>query len=831
LRVYADIAESSANSAEIIWKSDGGEMRLEGGEFGIRFYDSDANGLYDRVSWVVPHLSEQNFDILVELKNGSGGEAVQGDWRGIEIEVISAPWDVRAIETLIFGFNITSNIDDITCNFKLSNQSQILRELILANYNLTLSTAGMGNGSYFWDLKCESAENSSIYRSANGSFSLNIPIGLDVTEEVTLSVNKINLLEGENALFNVNISASNQSEVNYTLSYGDGTASILYRSRGKVFNSFAHIYSRNGSYFAELRASVGGNVSVRTAEISVLKNTSGIGSAGSLEDSSSPQIYLLSPEDDAEIINNGSIIFVYKATDNKKISNCTLSVYFFNNSALFGVLEYNKTTQNVENNTNISSLLNGLEKGDYSWEIECYDESGNTARKERNFELSGGSDFFEVKISSNFTDTSEDYEFKEDVEYLVGAINHFLVEEEKYGTKEREVIEDLKIGDTLSLYKKKLFQIEQDLSFNLAYVKDESLKEKRRKEIINDINEMKLNVPLSLKVEDSYEYSKNTIDSNLEDIVDLYAEGKNLVLGKGASSALALYIGELQNKAVISSNVKHVEIKYEDSVRKFTLISKKIDAGDISFTSVLEVIPKEVVSFASEAQFINEFDIVGNDSMVEVWKDELIDQRIIYSVDSFVSFEDVEKSDTLIFEEKIDAGGLGGMSGFVSWVGVGESRAWFYPSWVLFIALMVFVIFVGSKRITFVRWRREETFRNIMREIKETEKAIKEANLEKAKSGYHKIQKIYPFIPQPSKKYVYKKIRKLRGEIDKKDVSIMVKECISALEGGMRDEAIIIYSNIKKIFDGLPEDVQNKTYSRMQPYFSLLLGSSAEKNS
>ena len=34
----------------------------------VEYYDENENGLIDRISWIVPHLSEQIFDVKIEIE-------------------------------------------------------------------------------------------------------------------------------------------------------------------------------------------------------------------------------------------------------------------------------------------------------------------------------------------------------------------------------------------------------------------------------------------------------------------------------------------------------------------------------------------------------------------------------------------------------------------------------------------------------------------------------------------------------------------------------------------------------------------------------------------
>ena len=68
LRVYTSLTqESETNEIKIFWKNKEDLEITNLPEFEVEYYDENENGLIDRVSWRVPHLSEQIFRVVVEI--------------------------------------------------------------------------------------------------------------------------------------------------------------------------------------------------------------------------------------------------------------------------------------------------------------------------------------------------------------------------------------------------------------------------------------------------------------------------------------------------------------------------------------------------------------------------------------------------------------------------------------------------------------------------------------------------------------------------------------------------------------------------------------------
>jgi hypothetical protein len=65
---YANIPEVKEEQVHLYWIVDGGKVDVvDDPRFNVKFYDTNDNGLIDRISWIVPQLSEQQFVIEIIL--------------------------------------------------------------------------------------------------------------------------------------------------------------------------------------------------------------------------------------------------------------------------------------------------------------------------------------------------------------------------------------------------------------------------------------------------------------------------------------------------------------------------------------------------------------------------------------------------------------------------------------------------------------------------------------------------------------------------------------------------------------------------------------------
>jgi hypothetical protein len=150
-------------------------------------------------------------------------------------------------------------------------------------------------------------------------------------------------------------------------------------------------------------------------------------------------------------------------------------LYYYNNSASIGSLVYEEFKNNIANNETVTHSLRNFDEGDYSFDVECFDNSSNKAVSERDFSYESNGEIETISISD---EEESDYESEiSEIESLIAKINDFLVSEERYSKEEKEVVEHMGILDKARYYKKRLLQMKTDLQDNLGFNRDSSSKE------------------------------------------------------------------------------------------------------------------------------------------------------------------------------------------------------------------------------------------------------------------------------------------------------------------------------------------------------------------
>ena len=112
--------------------------------FAVEFVDTDGNGIVDRMQWIVPQLSEQEFDIEADLEiiNVQSYPAVGGNWKVRFTTNGTADLIISAVSGTTFG---TVSPDDLKF-LELNNGTHTLSPIVNGNtityYNYSSTEEG-----------------------------------------------------------------------------------------------------------------------------------------------------------------------------------------------------------------------------------------------------------------------------------------------------------------------------------------------------------------------------------------------------------------------------------------------------------------------------------------------------------------------------------------------------------------------------------------------------------------------------------------------------------------------------------------------------------------
>jgi hypothetical protein len=806
LTVYSDITKTKAENINIYWKEENKKVDFQ-------TIDEDDDGLIERISWIVPHLSEQNFEIVINFTESSQ------DSPTLTLYTLTSPSGIiNSSVKLAFNFGINyTNLSDVECNILLKNQDLDRQEYTqnASNLSWAIDSSSLENANYIWNLNCYDKNFPEINDSEQGAFviDINYPI------TVTFSWNTTQVQAGGAVMFSLGIINASNNPRYYTISYGDGSALGQETINSYNFNrNMSHVYSSNGTKTVLLSVYSGINQINRTVQITV--------STPPYVDNENPKVNLIEPANNADFPNE-SITFRYNATDNIKLSNCTFTLYYYNHSS-FGKSVYNSTKNGLGNGEEVSVRLTDFDDGDYTWDVECYDNSSNSGSKSRDFTISTTSQQSQGVITlsqtlSNETLSNEDAQKSKEMDDLVSLINDFLVKEEKFNAEQKEVVQDLGISDNLNSYKKKLLQMKLDLTHNLDFMKDATQRENRRNEILAEVENITDNLVTNVEVKSSHEYSKNSLDFNLVEVVDAYVTAKNIKLTDNEKKAMAQQNEGIQKDITSSVKARQVKLEYKDKTKEITLVTKEINFKNKSFDSLIEVIPKEIAETADKITFVNANQVIKSDPIFEIGLDDVTDNKLVYYVNGLVVLDEIEKTSTISFKESVPESGMGGISGFATFVSGGNERGFFfYFSWVIVLCFFIFIGTASVRKIRISSWKKDQNARRIFEIIRETRAALKNKEIEIARERYKEAEGVYPKVPPKCKKFVYGKLKELNIEIDKKDIANLVKEFISSAKQDKKEEALMLYENIKSLYPKMPNKFKQKVYSKIVPYVKSL---------
>lgn len=866
LTVYSDIPETpkdQKSSVKIYWKNENKEIEIK------EFIDEDKNGLYDRISWIVPHLSEQIFEIIITPYSEEDPLLTK-----IILEPLSPKMNEILTNPIEFQFNISYlNLTNVICNLSIDNSLSSATTNILPKEKSLPWPDSLEDGNHSWELLCLDRTNQSEENSISGKFTINENFSLSLEnkiyllgEEIKLKMNsnqeslktikiinpdsisytvnnikensytidpsiinkegiyKINVsfdnleeiyvLEknfsvakieldvqeteietGEDTTISVNINSPGEKITSVILDFLDGQSNIdSYQINTNSFTkSFIHSYSQTGDYLPRVLVGIGGKTYTITNQN--IEVTSG-------EDSENPEITLISPKN-SEIITKDSVTFSYKAEDNENLSSCTYELY--NESGSFGKLEYTKTTNNLENNKIVEIPLKEFDEGIYTWYVGCYDNSSNYQEESRTFTISFSGAVLTTDYLTNLKST---YSEQTEVEQTISNLETFLTKAESFDLDKKQILEDLGISTELTYYKKRLLQIDQDLSYNLKFISDTTLREKREQETINEFNKIKDSIPTNVEVIEKKEFTKNSIPKDMKQLLSEYFQFKKEKISNRELTKLSELNEELQNKISFLTKASTVKIQYKNHSQELTLISKEITLKEENPELIIESIPstisKEKIVFLTESKEIKE------NSLYEISPEE---KKIVYYIEEVIDIDHTEELETILFKDYvIENSKITGL--FL--LDIGDSNPILsYILLIIFLFIIFYVIKKILKRIKIEKYKKQGNGEKTLELIKQSILYLKHNEIGSAKENYHKLKELYPLLQEELKGYVYKDIKKIRMGIDKRDIFSLVKEYEKAKDQGRKIDSQKIYQEVKEVYKRLNKKDQTKIYNKI----------------
>lgn len=867
IRTYSEIIETESSRIKIYWLVNGEFQEITSNpEIALEFYDRNENGLYDHISWIVPHLSEQYYKIVIEVSNQNARE---------EITILknSPEEGVQLGNPVFLSFNISANNSlAMGCVLYLDE-----KELMLSGNNMNI-TESFSNGEHYWKISCKYLEKPYINQTLSGSFFINSysilslekkmgTSGSDLTLNINLTGNSEKFIEiikpsnvskrynlpstqantsfiipGEelkeigtylirlrtNANFDadyfeeryeavsLNISANKQNaDINeqvhfimdlksfsrdiswYLLDFGDGQVEFKQNINSKqVYQEIAHAYGFSKQYTLNLSAGIG--------EVILQSNRLQISVNSSMNiDTQPPIITLLTPEQYKKT-EERAINFTYTVEDNIKIKNCTFELY--NYSGVFEKLIYAETKSNIVNKSEILLQLKDFKEGAYSWYVGCYDNSTNFKEERREFTILLTGSLKTANNSLNNPPNSSEYK---KIQIIQEKIDNFLYKANEFGLEEKEALEELGFIDILAVYKRRLIQLESEINILETFVTSSEEKKERLKTINKELDSIEEDTPEEIRLIKRYEYTKAEPVRNLRDIVETYLKEKNMELGSASFNRLIRTLEKLQKEVVVKAKLKNIEVTYSSKKREIGIISKEIAIKSNSSGNLIEFLPKELTSEQEEIKVLNSAEVFKERNLFEIEKSSLKEERIVYFIEKLISEEEIESTETILLPGSLE-NNEGLLTGFLVYAeSAGKGIGGYLLGFILFGAITFFV---------FKKWRKTSRITseagNMLREqIKFAERFLEIGEIDQAQEEYKRLREVYNHLLLEEKKAIYSSLFNFALNINRKKISLLIKEYAELKKQKKENEAIQVYRAIQEIYKVLPREYKKKAYN------------------
>lgn len=156
---YTDIPELDPSTAKdkvkLYWQVDGAKKDVtDDPEFDLKLYDTNADGNYDRMGWVAPHLSTQIFEVVIF------SDADPGIYSNIGLNLLY-PSDgeyITSTSRINFNYSVSYNSSTIVyCN--LSVDGLVKRENIPTIADTEITTYfNLTSGQHSWAVNCAGSD-------------------------------------------------------------------------------------------------------------------------------------------------------------------------------------------------------------------------------------------------------------------------------------------------------------------------------------------------------------------------------------------------------------------------------------------------------------------------------------------------------------------------------------------------------------------------------------------------------------------------------------------------------------------------------------------------
>jgi hypothetical protein len=522
-----------------------------------------------------------------------------------------------------------------------------------------------------------------------------------------------------------------------------------------------------------------------------------------------PDIQLLT--DDNSAFPKDMVPLKFKAHD-ATVMTCSLFVAQANDS-WFALKD---SGDNLLVDTEYTFSLTDLSVGAYKWRIECLDKDKNKATsEEREFTV----------IDANATASLAT------ADKTMDEINTALDNYNSLSGDEADVVDTLSIKDALKEILDKSNNLDRDIT-SLTYRRDldEAGRQQAQQELVDTIETMKLNTPISIKVTDSKTFVKYIKDPELKSMLDDYTKIKNLNLN---SKQFLESTKRIQSKAIISTKVRNVILYYIDGrTSELTLVTRAIAIStpeddqalqNSNTASFIELIPKSLTPDAKELNILNtDYKILKSDPMIEF---PASTRQIAYYINRSIDAQSFEQADTVLLDKNIN---IAQQATGLSVLGIDTSNITMDGKTIMVIIVVVllllylFINFGIIEKIRILFYNDKKRISYITMLVNDAADHLAIADYDKASLIYREIKLNYENCPSRVQKQVFEQCYELCNRLDTFYFNELYNETEELIRSNSFARAQEDYERLENTYNKIDENYKKDMLNRLEKIYAML---------
>jgi hypothetical protein len=509
-------------------------------------------------------------------------------------------------------------------------------------------------------------------------------------------------------------------------------------------------------------------------------------------DEQSPEITLKAPADKEELISK-TVSFRYSVNDLSS-TNCTLYL-----AEISEEWYQQKGTQTVNDNSD-KEFNELLEEKEYKWKIECQDAKGHKkTSEERTF-----------TIIKEIDDEFIYYQDRTVREYLEDALDAIA----GFSLQQKEASDILGYEQQIKLAMKTYDQSVRDVN-DILIRRDLTDEEKTQKqeEFRTRVRNIISTIPVSLEITNSKVYVKYPKKEEVENITRQLIEFYDI---KEKQKQLIERTNDMQKGFIVSTKTKNIKLTYIDGTTKeITLVAKDIEYGNLSTEkqAVLEQIPKNIATTASEINFLTEMEVIKEDPLIRFKTEE----RIAYYLNKTINLDEIEKTNTILADDNLNRAMLTVTGGSILDFDIKSA------SWLLILVIVIALFYIlhsfdvlnlVGKLLKGTTDTKQLNYVSVL--MNDVNDYLEAKNTDKALFVYREITLEYEKLSAHAKAQMHDKLVNLCANLDLSYIREIVGKIQRLIQKEKYGEAKKEYQKLEGTYNRLPDKDKEDVYIELE---------------